>query len=332
MIAKRFLMSVSSCAIALAGAGVAYPAYAQDAQNAQDVPTGEEGDAGAYDDIVVTARRKALNDAIEIKRNADTIVDSVVADQAGKLPDTSITEVLQRVPGIALSRFAVGKGNPSFQIEGTGISVRGLPYNSSTLNGRQVFSANGASAISWGDVTPELMSGVDVYKGSLANLIEGGASLVDLRTRLPFDYSKPEFDLTIGGSYGDMAKKFSPSVSALYTKSWNTGIGEIGILYDFAFSRFDAQSSDLKMRPALPMMWALSLMDIIGATASSGATVTAHTRRCNGSRIQIWFLPTRYSTPSIMWIVWAPARASACRRPRRPSISRSTQSLTKMVR
>jgi TonB-dependent receptor len=249
MIAKRFLMGVSGCAIALAGAGVAHPAHAQDAQNAQDVPTGEESDAGAYDDIVVTARRKALNDAIEIKRNADTIVDSVVADQAGKLPDTSITEVLQRVPGIALSRFAVGKGNPSFQIEGTGISVRGLPYNSSTLNGRQVFSANGASAISWGDVTPELMSGVDVYKGSLANLIEGGASLVDLRTRLPFDYSKPEFDLTIGGSYGDMAKKFSPSVSALYTKSWNTGIGEIGILYDFAFSRFDAQSSDLKMQP-----------------------------------------------------------------------------------
>ena len=43
MIAKRFLMSVSSCAIALVGTGVAYPAYAQDAQN---VPTGEEGDAG----------------------------------------------------------------------------------------------------------------------------------------------------------------------------------------------------------------------------------------------------------------------------------------------
>ena len=128
MIAKRFLMGVSSCAIALAGAGVAYPAYAQDAQNAQEVPTGEESDAGAYDDIVVTARRKALNDAISIKRDADTIVDSVVADDAGQLPDNSVTEVLQRVSGVSISRFTgANGGNTEFQIEGTGLTVRGLP-------------------------------------------------------------------------------------------------------------------------------------------------------------------------------------------------------------
>ncbi|PCD03658.1 TonB-dependent receptor [Sphingomonas spermidinifaciens] len=247
MIAKGFMIGVSGYAIALAGAGLAQPAYAQDAGQAA-APEAASEEEGAQE-ILVTARRKALNDAIEIKRNADTIVDSIVADQAGRLPDTSITEVLQRVPGIALSRFSVDQGNPSFQIEGTGISVRGLPYNSSTLNGRQVFSANGGSAISWGDVTPELMSAVNVYKGTTASLIEGGASQVDLRTRLPFDYSKSESNLTVGGSYGDMSKKFSPNISALYTKSWTTGVGEIGILWNLAFSRFDAQSSDLKMNP-----------------------------------------------------------------------------------
>ena len=141
MFAKKFSVGVSSVALAICGAGLGLPAYAQDAGATK------ASDAEATDEsIIVTARRQALKDAINIKRDSDTIVDSVVADEAGKLPDTSVTEVLQRVSGVALSRFAVSQGNPAFQIEGSGISVRGLPYNSSMLNGRQVFSASGASA------------------------------------------------------------------------------------------------------------------------------------------------------------------------------------------
>ncbi|MBA4755673.1 MAG: TonB-dependent receptor [Sphingobium sp.] len=243
MFAKKFSVGVSSVALAICGAGLGLPAYAQDAGATK------ASDAEATDEsIIVTARRQALKDAINIKRDSDTIVDSVVADEAGKLPDTSVTEVLQRVSGVALSRFAVSQGNPAFQIEGSGISVRGLPYNSSMLNGRQVFSASGASAISWNDITPELMAAVDVYKASRADLIEGGASLVDLRTRVPFDLKKPEIAVTIGGSYGDLSEKYSPNASILWSKTWDTGIGQFGILQDFAFARLQAQSSDMKMR------------------------------------------------------------------------------------
>lgn len=239
---KRFLTGVSCCAIALAGAGVAHPAYAQ------DVPASEEGDAGDYDDIVVTARRKALNDAINIKRNADTIVDAVVADDAGQLPDNSVTEVLQRVSGVSISRFTgANGGNTAFQIEGTGITVRGLPFNSSTLNGQQLFSANGASAISWNEVTPELMAAVEVYKASRADLIEGGASLINLRTHVPFDFNKPQFNVTVGGSYGTQVKKASPRISAMFSKRFDTGIGEIGVLWDLAYSRLYQQSSNLQV-------------------------------------------------------------------------------------
>ena len=61
---------------------LAMPAWAQDSAElpsetaaAADPSTDEE----AADAIVVTARRKALADAISIKRNAETIVDAVVA-------------------------------------------------------------------------------------------------------------------------------------------------------------------------------------------------------------------------------------------------------------
>ncbi|MEP6869343.1 MAG: TonB-dependent receptor plug domain-containing protein, partial [Novosphingobium sp.] len=187
----RLLQNVSVTAVALAGFVGSTAAYAREADAAvagAAVSDSATSDAAPVDSatIIVTARRKALADAIAIKKNADTIVDSVTADEAGKLPDNSITEVLQRVSGVSISRFTgANGGNTAFQIEGSGITVRGLPFNSSTLNGRQLFSANGASSISWNEVTPELMSGVDVYKATRANLIEGGASSIDLRTHVP---------------------------------------------------------------------------------------------------------------------------------------------------
>lgn len=246
---RSLLLSSSISALVLLAAIYADPATAQEVgpvANNQDVQKDQESDDRKDSDIIITARRKALNDSIAIKKNADTIVDSVTADEAGKLPDNSITEVLQRVSGVSISRFTgVNGGNTAFQIEGSGITVRGLPFNSSMLNGQQLFSANGASAISWNEVTPELMAGVDVYKATRADLIEGGASSIDLRTHVPFDFKDTQFNVTVGGSYGTQAKKGSPRISAMFSKRFDTGIGEIGVLWDFAFSRLYQQSSDL---------------------------------------------------------------------------------------
>ena len=252
---SKYLLGVSLSALVCCAVG-SEPAIAQEAsQPANDAssPQAKKKKSQADRDatsIIVTGRRKSLADAIAIKKDSDTIVDSFVRDEADKLPDSSVTEILQRIPGVTLSRYtAANGGTPSFQIEGTGVSVRGLPYNSSTLNGRQVFSANGASAISWGEVTPELMAGVDVYKASRADLIEGGASLVDLRTHLPFDFNKPIFDFSVGASYGDQARKVSPNISGLFSKRFDTKIGEIGVLWDLAYNRYYSQSSDLQLSP-----------------------------------------------------------------------------------
>ncbi|CAN7377012.1 TonB-dependent receptor [Caulobacter sp. LjRoot300] len=245
--ARHLLVAGASLGVLCALAG---PVAAQDKSATQDAPSAAKDDqvVDTVKEVVVTARRKALQSAIEIKRNSDTLVDSVVADEAGQLPDASITEVLQRVSGVSISRFAPGNGgNTAFQIEGTGITVRGLPFNSSMLNGQQVFSANGASAISWNEVTPELMAGVDVYKGTRADLIEGGASAVNLRTHLPFDFKDSQVNLTAGGSYGTQAKKASPRASAMFSKRFDTNIGEFGVLWDLAYSRLHQQSSDLQV-------------------------------------------------------------------------------------
>jgi iron complex outermembrane receptor protein len=236
---------------AVIAAILATPVWAQDSAQTPSATAAEDDQStteGTDGTITVTARRKALADAISIKRDADTIVDAVVADDAGQLPDNSITEVLQRISGVSISRFGgTNGGSTAFQIEGSGITVRGLPFNSSTLNGQQLFSANGASAISWNEVTPELMAAVEVYKGSRADLIEGGASLINLRTHVPFDFNEPQFNVTVGASYGTQVKRASPRISAMYTRRFDTGIGEIGVLWDLAFSRLHQQSSNLQV-------------------------------------------------------------------------------------
>ncbi|SFJ37945.1 TonB-dependent receptor [Caulobacter sp. UNC279MFTsu5.1] len=244
--ARRLLVAGASVGVLCA---LAAPVAAQDKSSGQDASSAKDGKTvETVTEVVVTARRKALQSAIEIKKNADTIVDSIVADEAGKLPDNSITEVLQRVSGVSISRFtSTNGGSSAFQIEGTGVTVRGLPFNSSMLNGQQLFSANGASAISWNEVTPELMAGVDVYKATRADLIEGGASSINLRTHLPFDFRDTQINLTAGGSYGTLAKKASPRVSAMYSKRFDTNIGEFGVLWDLAYSRLHQQSSDLQV-------------------------------------------------------------------------------------
>jgi iron complex outermembrane receptor protein len=225
------------------------PNTTQAAAPAQDV--GEPAPAEASGDIVVTGRRAALQAADQRKRRSETIVDSIVADDAGKLPDNSITEVLQRVSGVSIVRFAALGDPDHYSVQGSGVQVRGLTGVASRLNGREIFSANNGRAILWSDVTPELMSAVDVYKASTADLIEGGTGgQIDLRTKMPFDFNG-KFHVAGTGelAVGDMANKVDPSGSILVTDSFETPIGRIGLLGDVAFSQFSSLSQFIRTSP-----------------------------------------------------------------------------------
>lgn len=215
--------------------GVAAPA--DTATTADTAATPDEG----MTEIVVTARRVALLHADERKKNSESMIDSVVADEAGLLPDNSVTEVLQRVAGVTMVRFAAINDPDHFSVEGSGIQVRGLSGVDARLNGREVFSATVGQGLSFGDVTPELLAAVDVYKSSTADLIEGGSGgQVDLRTHMPFDFdSGLQFAATATGQYGDLAKKADPGASFLLSDRWTGPWGEFGALVDIAYSKLE---------------------------------------------------------------------------------------------
>jgi TonB-dependent receptor len=209
-------------ALALGAMLIAAPALAQ---------TKPAEDASTVDEVVVTSIRQSLKSSQQLKQSSDIIGDSITAEDIGALPDRSVTEALQRIPGVAINRFAAGVDPDHFSTEGSGVVVRGLNFVRSELNGRDTFSANNGRALSFADVPSELMGGVDVFKSPSADMIEGGISgTVNLRTRLPFDSTKRLMSVSAEASYGDFVKKWAPTFTALYSDQWDTEAGTFGLL------------------------------------------------------------------------------------------------------
>jgi TonB-dependent receptor len=219
------------------------------AAHAQTAAAGDQ----ATQTVVVTGQRAAMQSAQKLKQYSDEVIDAVVAEEAGKLPDKSITEVLQRVVGVTIDRN--NRGDPEhFNVEGSGISVRGLTWGSSTLNGREAFSAGyPGRELSWGDVPPELMSAVIVHKNPPAELIEGGVSgQVDLRTALPFDYKDSKVAFTVNGNYNALGSKKSPGMSGLVSKRWKTSTGQWGALIDLSANRTNSHNDTVQVDAYYP--------------------------------------------------------------------------------
>ncbi|MDY7098093.1 MAG: TonB-dependent receptor, partial [Pseudomonadota bacterium] len=222
------------CGVSTFGLLAAAPALAQQ-QSEEEV---ERSDAPEEENlIIVTGLRESLATAQAQKRSADTVVDVVTASDIGALPDRSVSEVLQRVPGVSILRFAGPNDPDHFAVEGSGVVIRGLPFVRSELNGRDVFAANSSGILGFEDVSPELLGSVVVFKNSTADLIEGGAAgTIDLRTRVPFDQDGQVIAGSIEANYGDFREEWSPTASLLYSNSWDTDAGRFGILGNVAYS------------------------------------------------------------------------------------------------
>jgi TonB-dependent receptor len=263
------LLRSGASLIAVCAFAAATPAFAQNTPNGGAAPQSGAGTAGnaqqgtapapdanaAAPDtsdqgaIVVTGLRQSLANSQNIKRNSDTVVDAITASDIGALPDRSVTAALQRVPGVSMNRFAGSNDPDHFSVEGSGVQIRGLTFVRSEFNGRDTFSAGVyGQAIGFSDVPSELLGGVDVFKNTTAEMIEGGlAGIVNLKTRLPLDNKGFHLGLDLEANEGDMEKKVTPVGSILVSDTWDTGIGRIGLLADFSYSRLKSRSDGVQV-------------------------------------------------------------------------------------
>jgi TonB-dependent receptor len=209
-------------------------------------PDQTQSNSGA---IVITGIRQSLANSQSIKRRADTVVDVITAQDIGNLPDRSVTEALQRVPGVEINRFAGNNDPDHFSVEGSGVTVRGLTFVRSEFNGRDTFSTGVyGQAINFSDVPPELLGTVEVIKNTTAERIEGGlAGTVNLNTRLPFDKKGLLIGFDAEANWGDMRNAVTPVGSILVSDNWDTGIGRIGLLGDIAYSRLKSRADGIQV-------------------------------------------------------------------------------------
>lgn len=230
-IARAPLLGASLLAISIAA-----PANAQaDGQALEEAPA---------DTIVVTGFRAALESAVNVKKNAQTIVESVSAEDIGKLPDASIGESIARLPGLTSQRL-FGRANS--------IAIRGASadLSSTTLNGRPQTSTGEQRNVEFDQYPAEVVNRVDVYKTPQANLIHQGlVGTVDIRTIRPLDYGKRLVALGARGVYADLGKVNADSKDKGYrltgTYVDQFGGDTIGVALSVAYSDEPYQSEEFE--------------------------------------------------------------------------------------
>lgn len=252
---KKSLLAVSIIAMSV-------PSFAQ-------TPSQDE----SLEEVVVTGMRSSLNTAQELKRNADTVKDVITSTDIGALPDKSVTEALQRVPGVTIERFASSDDPKHYADEGTGVLVRGLDRVRSEINGRGSFSANPYGGLSYEDFPAELLGAVEVVKNQTADLGAGGiAGTVNLITRKPFDSDEQLVSFSAKANYGDLREELTPSFTALFSDSWETSAGNFGFLVAGSQSEFATQGDSIGLgnyhsRGVIPFsydIWGTPVPGVVG--------------------------------------------------------------------
>ena len=208
---RKMLLGVSAAAIT----AVTSAAGAQEA-------------ADATDEVVVTGIRSSLERAMDVKRDARGVVESITAEDMGKFPDSNLAESLQRVSGVSIDRSDTSG-------EGKYVTVRGFgaDYNLVTYNNRMMpvstlgnfASAPATRSFDFGNLAPEAVSRVDIFKTGKAHTASGGVgSTININTTRPLDM--PGFNATVGYKLIQDDSQDSGSnneISALVYNTWMDG-------------------------------------------------------------------------------------------------------------
>ena len=173
--------------------------------------------ADQVEEIVVTGIRASLRSAMDVKRNSLQVVDTISAEDIGDFPDKNLSEALQRVTGVQISRQ---------DGEGRGVSIRGADpsLNRVEINGSSALSLTvGGSdrAVDFRDIPVEFVSRLDVVKSPTADMAEGGiGGTVRVITRRPFDGKEPYLAGSVQGVYSNLAKEYDPKFALIGSKTF----------------------------------------------------------------------------------------------------------------
>ncbi|WNC68212.1 TonB-dependent receptor [Thalassotalea nanhaiensis] len=186
------------------------------AQAAEETKEVESNVTDETEVIEVTGYRASLQKGLDKKKESKNIVDSVIAEDIGKMADANVAESLQRITGVSINR----EGG-----EGTTISVRGMGgnLNNISVNGQIVNSGgdagtqNGSDAVGLNVMSANMLSAIDVIKTPSAKHEEGSlGAQVNLKTIKPLDRQKRSFNASITANHNEFSEETDPSAQFNY--------------------------------------------------------------------------------------------------------------------
>jgi iron complex outermembrane receptor protein len=220
---------------------------AQKPPEGTEQPPPEEATETITETITVVGIAEALQAAVEVKRESDAIVDAIVAEDVGKLPDKNLAEAVQRVPGVVINReFG----------EGERVSLRGVSPNlvHTTVNGHNVAVADwfvleqlaATRSFNYLLLPSEMIGQLKVYKSPTADLDEGGiGGTIDVQTRKPLDLKSFSFFGSLQDAYTENSDSNDPNASALV--SWKNRDGKVGVLFSGVYQKRDIRRDGVEV-------------------------------------------------------------------------------------
>jgi len=215
-----------AAAVMILAMGAALEAHAQQAQGTQAGQAGQAEPDPGMQTVVVTGVRAALEQSLRQKRNADSVVDVVTAEDIGKMPDKNVADAIQRLPGVNTQSSAGGEGgfgeNDRVSLRGTSPSLQQTLFNGHAISTGDWFllnqiGGNVGRSSSFSLLPSELVGSIVVQKSATADLVEGGVSgAINVITRRPLDFRQPlTFEASVQANHNDLSGKTKPHVSAL---------------------------------------------------------------------------------------------------------------------
>jgi iron complex outermembrane recepter protein len=217
------------------------------ADQGTEQPPPEEAGETMEETITVVGIAEALKEAVEIKRESDAIVDAIVAEDVGKLPDKNLAEAVQRVPGVVINReFG----------EGERVSLRGVSPNlvRTTVNGHSVAVADwfvleqlaATRSFNYLLLPSEMIGLLKVQKSPTADMDEGGiGGTIDVQTRKPLDLKSFSFLGSLQNAYTENSDSNDPNGSALV--SWKNRAGNLGVLLSGVYQQRDIRRDGVEV-------------------------------------------------------------------------------------
>ena len=207
--------------------------------------TEPEYDGGTeLEEVVVTGIRSSLESALSEKRASDSLIEVIVADDIGKLPDQNLAEVLENITGIQITRVAG---------VGTGVQIRGTNANRTELNGVATVgsgsvplgsSSSDRSGIGFEDINASIISSVEVTKSPEAKTVEGSVGgTVNLKTIRPLELKETLGSIRIQGEDSSLSvESIQPRISGAFGDNWDTSIGRVGFVVSGSYTEQEAVS------------------------------------------------------------------------------------------